>query len=312
MTIRNVFMSVLSIYILMLESPAQYKNIQNVDRQTIPLSGNLICDIILQEQNSLTGSMPGDESSQLEGKKYSALKSGLFSAMLPGAGQFYTKSYWQSAAFLGAEVLLWIAYATYENQGDQRTKTFQNYANEHWSVVRYAYWIKNSSEYNGFFQDIIFNGSPPSIDVSQPYQYINWSELNVCEEEIGQQPHTGFSHKLENYGEQQYYEMIGKYPQFGGGWDDAGSFTANDIRTGNVSPNFLTYSQMRGDANSAYNIATTVTYVIVANHLFSALEAAWNASRINHRVSLHGHIQSRRIRDSFVEFVPTLDLRYEF
>jgi hypothetical protein len=68
---------------------------------------------------------------------------------------------------------------------------------------------------------------------------------------------------------------------------------------------------MRGKANSYYNIGTTVSYVIVANHVFSALEAALNASKINHRIQLQGHIQSRRIYGNLVEFVPTLNVKYE-
>ena len=73
----------------------------------------------------------------------------------------------------------------------------------------------------------------------------------------------------------------------------------------------IAYSHMRGDANSFYNIATTVSYVIVANHIFSALEAALNASRINHRIQLEGHIESRTIYGNLIEFVPTLNVKYE-
>ncbi len=131
---------------------------------------------------------------------------------------------------------------------------------------------------------------------------------------------TGFSHRLAPYGNQQYYEMIGKYGQFGGGWDDAatfqpGGFTPADVIAnngiGNVSPNFFNYRNMRSDANNFYNIATGVSIVIVANHVFSALEAAWNASHLNHKIQLEGHIQSRSIYGNFVEFVPTLHITYD-
>ena len=65
---------------------------------------------------------------------------------------------------------------------------------------------------------------------------------------------------------------------------------------------------MRGDANNFYNIAATVSYVIVANHIFNALEAAWNASKINQTLHLQGHIRTRVIYGQMVEFVPTFDL----
>jgi hypothetical protein len=68
---------------------------------------------------------------------------------------------------------------------------------------------------------------------------------------------------------------------------------------------------MRGDANSLYTIATTMSYIIVANHVFGALEAAWNAARINNRIKLQGHIESRRVGGNMVEFVPTLHFECE-
>ena len=309
MKYKIITLLILSILLITVEATSQYKQKLLTLKQVRSVSGNLYNDLILSRYNLQNDGIRDTAKVVNDIRKYSPLTAGLLSAGVPGAGQFYTKNYWQSAAFFGAEVLLWITYAIYEDRGDQRTRIFEEYADEHWSVVRYAYWIKNSTEYQGYFRNGIFIGTPPSTDVSQPWNYINFDELNLCEEEIGGlDTKTGFSHRLEKYGDQQYYEMIGKYPQFGGGWDDASSFTENDIRSGNVSQNFLKYSQMRGDANSAYNIATTVSYVIMANHLFSALEAALNASRINHKVHLEGHIQSRLIYSNLVEFVPTFNL----
>jgi hypothetical protein len=244
------------------------------------------------------------------------LAAGLYSAVLPGAGQFYTKSYWQSAAFFGAEVLAWVVYASYEKKGDQQTNAFQQYADLHWSVVTYAQWI------NANFGRSINIVSNPN-NTLKSWQQVDWADLNAAEDQIAGdqsiQP-TGFTHKLAPHGDQQFYEMIGKYSQFGGGWDDAatfqaGGYTKADVLAnngiGNVSPRFLAYRDMRGKANSYYNIGTTVSYIIVANHLLSALEAALNASNINHRIQLQGHIQSRSIYGTMVEFVPTLNVNYE-
>ncbi len=274
------------------------------------LTGNLTFDLAQQSLKETEENL-SDTLEVFSSRKYSPLTAGLLSAILPGAGQLYTKNYWQSAAFFGAEVIMWVLYSKYENQGDQRTALFQRYADEHWSVVTYVNWIKSNyiNEASKYAMEIP-NAQPP------PWNQIDWTQLNLCEEEIGRLSQSGFSHKLEVHGEQQYYEMIGKYQQFGGGWDDAatfkpGGFTKQDIINANVSPRFLAYSQMRGDANSSYNIATTVSYVIVANHIFGALEAAWNAARFNHKIHLEGHIQSRTLYNQQVEFVPTFHLQYE-
>jgi hypothetical protein len=198
---------------------------------------------------------------------------------------------------------------------------FQQYADQHWSVVRYAQWINR--EFSGNYRNgILINGATLSTSpstLSDPWNYVDWKELNLTEEDIGASvTNSGFSHRIDVYGAQQYYEMIGKYPQFAGGWDDADSFkpngapyTKSDIQTELVSTNFLKYRDMRGAANSSYNIATTISYILVANHILSALEAAWNAGKINHRIQLQGHIQSRRVQGSYTEFVPTLKFSYE-
>ncbi len=288
-------------------SLSQYLNFSTCKSNKTFLTGSLQNDLVMQvnQMDGFDGSDP--DGNRITKNKYSPLAAGLFSAVLPGAGQFYTKSYWQSAAFIGAEVLTWVIYAAYEKKGDQQTDNFQNYADEHWSVVQYADWININ-----YGRSININ---PNLSLHS-WERINWDELNTVEEQIAQTtPPTGFTHKLAPYSDQQYYEMIGKYSQFGGGWDDAAAYTKADVIAnngiGNVSPRFLEYSNMRGEANSFYNIATTVSYVIVANHVFSALEAALNASKINHRIQLQGHIQSRRVYGNLVEFVPTLQVKYE-
>ena len=282
--------------------PATTTNVHNMS-----LTGNLQTDFVLQSDHlESTGSTDEKSTLKVQPNKYSPLAAGLFSAVIPGSGQFYTKSYWQGAAFLGAEVLTWVMYASFEKKGDQRTDAFQQYANEHWSVARYADWININ-----FGKKIIIN---PDQNLKS-WETVDWNALNTVEEQIGAIYNSGFTHRLAPYADQQYYEMIGKYSQFGGGWDDAGAYSTTDVIAnngiGNVSPRFSEYSTMRGDANSAYNIATTVSYVIVANHIFSALEAALNASKINHRIQLQGSIQSRKIFGNGIEFVPTLQMNYE-
>ena len=300
-----MILEICSLFLLCMNLHGQYRICPAIHNNRCSLTGNLQYDFSTNINDENSSDSSGAASTVVYKRLYSPLRAGLFSAVIPGAGQFYTKNYWQSAAFLGAEVLMWVMYATYEKKGDNQTNLFQKYADEHWSVVRYAGWI------NANFNKSLSLTTDPGL---QSW----WNDLNAAEDAIGGdltiQP-TGFTHKLAPHGDQQYYEMIGKYSQFGGGWDDASGFTKEDVLgnngIGNVSPRFLAYSTMRGDANNFYNIATTVSYVIIANHVLSALEAAWNASKLNHRIKLQGHIESRRVYGNIVEFVPTLHLEYE-
>jgi len=314
MKYRFMIVELCGLFMLFNQADGQLKDVPALRHQDVcptKLTGSLHYDISMNADKDFPADSVSNNPYAVNKIRYSPLTAGLFSAVVPGAGQLYTRTYWQSAAFFGAEVIAWIVYASYEKKGNQQTDAFQQYADQHWSVVTYAQWI------NANFGRSI-NITPNPNNNLKPWQQVNWTDLNAVEDAIAGdqniQP-TGFTHKLAPYGDQQYYEMIGKYAEFGGGWDDAASFTKADILAnngiGNVTQKFLYYRDMRAKANSYYNIATTVSYVIVANHVLSALEAAFNASRINHRIQLQGHIQSRNIYGTMVEFVPTLSVKYE-
>lgn len=237
----------------------------------------------------------------------SPLTAGLLSITLPGAGQFYNETYWQSVGFFVAEAALWAVYATYEKRGDRQTADFQRFADANWSVVDYVRWMQQY--YQSESGNIVIN---PDQNLP-PWDRVNWSQVNAAEEAIGlRQPPTGFTHRLAQRPEQQYYEMIGKYPQFGGGWSDAGSYLPSDVLSSNVSARFKEYSLMRGDANSSYNKASSAAYLLVANHLLSALEAAWMAAHIDNSVRVESHLEPTIRGRGLVEFVPTASVTVTF
>jgi hypothetical protein len=285
----------------------QYRIDPTAQNNKCSLTGNLQYDLSM----NITSDNSTDSSEfvrpVLSNRFYSPLKASLLSAVIPGAGQFYAKSYLQSAAFLSAEAVLWILYAHFKNQGDQRTNDFNNYADVHWSVVRYAQWIQTNYPQNVQGYSLII----PNAANLPPWQQVNWNQLNAVEASmaIG----TGFTHQLVMYPDQQYYEEIGKYSQFSGGWDDGSNAPAAGVGStyGYYTPHSTLYVHMRGDANHSYNIATAYSCVLLANHVFSALEAAWNTSNVNHKIQLEGHIESRQIYGNVVEIVPTLHLEYE-
>jgi hypothetical protein len=246
-----------------------------------------------------------------EGRK-SPLLAGVLSLAVPGVGELYTKSYWRAGGFILAEAGLWVVYAVYSSKGDQQTTMFQNFADGHWSVVRYADWIQaNASKLN---PDVTsFTGYLiPGTDYLQPWDRVNWDVLNAIENRIAQLPGNGFTHLLPHRPQQQYYELIGKYPQFAAGWDDAGVMTPERIVNSDVSQRFLDYSKMRGKANDYYNIATTGSVLLVVNHLLSAIDAAWSAAQFNNRLKLEAHLQPVVRSVDFVEFVPTARLTIRF
>jgi hypothetical protein len=261
------------------------------------LSGNLAVDSKILLKDYKPESTVNLNITNSENKK-SPLLAGLFSAILPGAGEFYAESYYKSAIFLALEAALVTVAITYNKKGDDKTKEFENYADNvtdksGWSVVRYAQWI---NQYKG--QNIQIN---PNTNL-KPWERVNWSELNSVERQI-----NGFSHTLARHGEQQYYEMIGKYHQFSPGWWDY-SGGSNNFE---ISPSYAYYSGLRGEANDLYNISTKAVVGIYVNHFLSALDAVWSAVSFNKDLAVKFRMDAIQVADNY-DIYPTVYLKYNF
>ena len=211
------------------------------------------------------------------------------SLVVPGAGEFYAGSYWKSALFLAVEVGAWAMAAHYDRKGDDATAAFEQFADAHWSVVRYAEYSINNlivSDRRGEYLSTLYI---PGTDQRVPWERLNWDVLNAMEREIA----GYYSHTIPRHGDQQYFEMIGKYPQFNQGWDDADPNSPSDYEfiKAHLTSHFLAYRDQRGAANGEYDRATTFVTVAIVNHVLSAIDAAWTAGSAN-RVHARAKVQS--------------------
>ena len=183
----------------------------------------------------------------------------------------------------------------YDGKGDDKTTEFQNYADDYknpdhnWSVVKYAEWLNDHGA----------NISINSDESLPPWKRVNWTELNNAE--------TG-SHKLYAHGEQQYYEMIGKYHQFSPGWND---FPDNQVSLEPISQNFHYYAGLRGKANDYYNVAAKAVIGIYINHFLSAADAIWTTINYNKSLAVKVRVEKRQFANQ-IELVPTLKLSFGF
>ena len=287
--------------------------------------------VVKNEANVLSGSLNLDSRiafnnsekiitpvlSNIEDQKKSVWLAVGLSAVLPGAGEFYSGSYIKSAAFIAVEAAAITLGLIYNKKGNDQTNYFQNYADAStgWSPLRYAQWtlvhIKelnpnlNASDYEN---KVIQNGQ------------VNWNEMHALEIAVagrngmdGQVPGSYYSHQLPTYRSQQYYELIGKYPQFAVGWYE---FSGTDLNKpfiyGDPLPKqFLDYSVMRGKANDFYDVAAKAVLVVVVNHIVSAIDAAWTTHNFNKNLDLHASIETRDY--GFISVYYTqLNLQYRF
>jgi len=248
--------------------------------------------------------------------KKSLLLAGLFSAAIPGAGELYTGNYLQSALFIGIEAASWIINVKYNKKGDDQTAFYQSYADAHWSVIRYATWVernldkivpnqKDIDKIRPIFQSLYKQGNTPA-------DQIYWDKLNEIERIIGGGGGKGqaFSHTLPKYGDQQYFELIGKYPQYSQGWDDSDQNSDGNFYD-RVTENFRYYASERGKANDYYNTATTFVSIIVINHIVSAIDAVLMA-HFHNKAHVSVSYNGNALPNGKIEMKPNFHLSINF
>ncbi|MHB1686181.1 MAG: hypothetical protein ACYCVH_02230 [Ignavibacteriaceae bacterium] len=273
---------------------------QNVDKNT--LSGNLNIDA-----NNLSANYSKIKTPVIylsSGERKSRVLAGILSAILPGAGEFYAGRYLKAGILFTVEAAAITTALIYNRRGDNQTNYFQNYANQHWSVIRYAEWtLKNAKNINASvdpsqYNDVLIKDNQGN-DVG-----VNWSRLNDLESALG----DGYSHQLIEPGQQQYYELIGKYPQFSHGWDTSNQ---SDTDFHILTSQFLLYAHARGLANSYYTTGETAVIVIYVNHFLSIFDAIWSVDNYNKSLAVNFRVQNGNLADR-VNLVPTLNFSYSF
>ncbi len=187
----------------------------------------------------------------------------LFSGIIPGTGEFYSKHYLKGAIFLAIEAGLWLGYGSLQKKGNDQTDKFETFANQNWSINKYAQWIYDQQ----------FPGYTAITDPQNPNHNELRHQLNSVEEQ-------NFSHQLPPIGDQQYYELIGKYQNFVSGWADATDVTRQNYVTYKTTM-FVNYSYDRQKANNYYDDAATMTSLVIVNHVLSAADAAWSVTMFN-------------------------------
>ncbi|HUV31223.1 MAG TPA: hypothetical protein VMY05_09070 [Acidobacteriota bacterium] len=257
----------------------------------------------LAAQDVDVGDQAGGESVKVGAasglKRRSPAKAFALSLAVPGLGQYYLGSRVKSVLFFGAEIAVWTLHFTWLADGGDKTDLFEAYADTYWGGSRYVYFLETV------------------------YGVSNDHELDPGE--------PGMTHNLPDTKTQQYYEMIGKYDQFGWGWADAYAngnpgdtvnSTTYSLQPIDVvkpdSPLRDKYEDMRHDANRTLDRANKMIMVSMANRLISAFEAYFAAKSANSRIreqdSEFGRIGVKAQLCSYTSFndTPFLKVSYRF
>lgn len=281
MIYRSIFFILISTVILFAGEPG--------------LSLNLYRHQLLEESFEHTDSLQ-----VIEVQKKSVGRAALYSAVLPGSGQYYNGSIWKTILFAGIEVAAWTAYFVYDSKGDQSDADMRSFADMNWSEHKYWSWLYDKAQQQNVenLPSYTLTDRNPETGIVYLIDYDQEmaNSLRFLEEELN---HT---HKLPKTQTQQYYEMIYKYlTQFGNAWDDADYYTAYYGNSNNLTPQMFAYRDMRNQTNEYFDNATAAINVIMINHLLSALEAAWSARVYNKDLEVKLSAHNRKYLDKQVQ-----------
>lgn len=238
---------------------------------------------------------------QVEQSQKSARKAMLFSAIVPGAGQFYANPASITAYFFPlVEAGLWFGYFYYRSEGDDITKQYKQFAD--YNYDRQDQNMAQKSLIDDHLSDNNFY-APDDYDASNTDDY-----------------GYGGHFRLDTENTQHFYEDIGKYNKYLFGWNDwveiyatviqepnsrfwtgpdwileeneygqwrwVGSDVMNedseyyiensdlyDAERGTYSVLRAEYIEMRKDAEVNYENKRMCTYGLLFNHLLAAIDA---------------------------------------
>lgn len=230
-----------------------------------------------------------------------------FSAIVPGAGEFYAESYWRSALFFAAELALWATAIHYQNKGLQGERDFvafadgiaptgNGFANDggaRWDAVRFAKRMSEIYTTERFLNSGLVPNANQIRQVAaelgtaqrlneirnRDYRFLNAFERIA----VSAQNNATLSHTLPPYGDQQYYELIGKYSEYAIGWYDYDVSKMNNLFEIH-SATYLQYASMRGMANQNLKTASNFFSLVVLNHALSAVDALIATNQYNDRI----------------------------
>jgi len=216
-------------------------------------------------------------------------KSLLFSLILPGSGQFYNKApWWKTALFAGVEVVGISSWWYLTHRADDIRLDFEEFADEHWSLRS---WVAT----RGYFEPILFAeqtiDSLTNIYTSTHHLTVIVNGSYLSSQELYFHEEWGYDTTVTVLRDRDFYENIGKYDQFLGGWDDAyaddgtplwwkkakhvGDSTEYIYMTNNKKK----YLNMRYDSNQLLTMAKFAVSAVMLNHIFSAMEAVFYSQR---------------------------------
>lgn len=207
-----------------------------------------IDDLIFPEENAES---PADDIIKINFEPKNAQRAMLFSALLPGAGQFYAKpSAFTAYLFPVLELGLIGGIVWFNQQGNKKTDAFEDFA--YGEIVNQTFeYTVNGEEYSYEYQGTRYNRGYQTA-VQNVLMNINAGALDI---------YDGTFWSLDEEDSQHFFEDIGKYNKYVFGWADWYHVYAADPTDGNS----FCLDDIPGNATWLFNPNNTDPQLIYKN-----------------------------------------------
>lgn len=252
----------------------------NYDSRFQPLNRPFAGQSSFQEKTEQPDSLvPQKEAAPI---KYPA-RPMLYSLVIPGAGQVYNKSpLWKTALFAGIEIAGISAWWNWKSKAEDIRLEYELFGTDHWLLSN---WYINTP--------LIFpDNYPEMFSGTHKIMLIAGGEYFSSEFLDSLWGVYGDWSQIDFIRDRDFYENIGKYDQFVGGWDDGYDESGNQLwyeeekdvgdstEVIKLTSNKDHYRDLRFDSNTLLDYSKYAISAIMFNHVISALEAVWSSQQI--------------------------------
>jgi len=230
----------------------------------------------------------------------------LLSLVVPGLGQVHNKEpIWKPGIFIATEIVSITSIIYANKKADEIRMDYQKFADENWNVKDWWNFTQSGPEVienNGlYFTDNKLKAMRDYVGTHHLTIHLKGDLVNLFNTEFLTSDSlsilSGYldSDDLSMVKDRHYYENIGKYDQFVGGWSDVstswfweekdvGDSTEIVIKT----PMKQAYLDDRYKSNQWLSFAKFSISAMMFNHVISGLEAVWANRNIKNKKSEEG------------------------
>ncbi len=214
----------------------------------------------------------------------------LFSAVVPGTGQLYAGAKWRALIYAGIEAAGWGLWYGSKSRGLRLEGDFEDYADTHWNIQEWANNLWNTMSGPSGYHSKNFGSHHIYVEYNEQEYMAQADTLNKYVPGWVSLMASG-SDDITPIKTRDFYENIGKYDQFAGGWDDFG------VKNNGTEPDTLYMNDYRNDyltqrkeSNDALKMATNFVTVLMFNHLISAFDANIAAKKFKGETQVSWHL----------------------